>query len=470
MTTPPRLLRNPILLAACVAFLSATFGLTITNLHPNVVTMLLLVALIGVAAIGAVASGGLHQLTLMAFTAFAVLLPMTGIRISASLSVADIFLLAGAATLVPTLLQGLNSTREPPFNIYLGGSCCILIGALIGSLFSANAPESFVRLCKLGLAALVFPILVCILVTTYSAIWTLSRAYLVGAVISSCVAIVEPLQSYNQRADGLANHFNTLGLTSVLALGMAIVLMDSARGLRRLASLVSFLILVAGIFLSGSRAALIGCFVAILVALWLLEHRRLALLVLFSTVSSFAVVSSGLLTIVGNGPTARLLNPASSGVQLSNQGRMSLLRESFITTIQDPVFGHGLVDARAAHNLYLQIWQASGVIGVLGIALILYACLILAVRIVRNPLLATQAERVLLAGLAAGIAGFFVADLFQNAFWERYMWLLPSLSVALIRLVTQTEEQLPPVSAINSTPTSRKRTQSNLDRKKCQTQ
>jgi hypothetical protein len=179
---------------------------------------------------------------------------------------------------------------------------------------------------------------------------------------------------------------------------------------------------------------LIGLAVSVFVALLLTRSGKLWLCAASIALVIVSLLQSGAIADMDNAAISRLTNPADEGVLASNLGRQERLSEEIEGIKQNPLVGQGFGQALDAHNLILQLWGASGIAGVIGLAhLIAIFVVCPSVQIAKDPL----NHHDLLIGLVSGFAGFLVADFFQNALWERYFWIYPSLLTAYIVLTVQ---------------------------------
>jgi O-antigen ligase len=377
-----------------------------------------------------VTSVGITGLARQMLAVGAFLLPLNGLRLSEAVSFADLALLLAAMVLLSSIFEDSVSERFRPYRHLLLGTGLMIVGAFVGSFFASDIVESNLRLAKLGVASAALPLLIALLRPSVQEISLFVVAFVAGSLVNAVVAFVEPLHSYNQRADGLTTHFNALGLTTVLAIGPVLSWIFYSGSHRRLAGLIAIALLIGALYLSGSRAAALGAFAAVVAAMYLTNHRRAAGAVVLLAGAFVAASLFGLITFSGTNTLGRLFSSSESGASASNADRVELLRQSLVDVFQNPFLGEGLVGARDAHNVYLQIWQSSGILGLFGFALVIYAAVVAPMRLKQRGTGTDPRGHLLQVGIVSGYVGFLVADSFQNALWERYMWLFPALSVA----------------------------------------
>lgn len=147
--------------------------------------------------------------------------------------------------------------------------------------------------------------------------------------------------------------------------------------INRLASFFLIPICIYTLMLTGSRTGFIGLMIIFLVILAKSKHRLLLCTVSFFIVfPGFFLLDTNMqdryLSIIGMGEK----NEATA------EGRMDFVEESFIVALRRPIFGHGISTSREAnanyahhdqlaHNLYAEVAQELGFIGVIIILLLI---------------------------------------------------------------------------------------------------
>lgn len=173
-----------------------------------------------------------------------------------------------------------------------------------------------------------------------------------------------------RRARGLTPHPNMLSYFSVLAVPIAVMFLQSSRRWSmRLGLILVLWFLWQAVNYSGSRSAVAGYFMVIaLYWIWnspSLRGRalRLASLGIFA---GFAVLLQQVLV-----PWLRSLGEPGSGVsRLLRGGRSSDVARDLMNDLawqqawSEPLFGVGYQVLRVAHNSYLQVFHAGGLIGI----------------------------------------------------------------------------------------------------------
>lgn len=262
-------------------------------------------------------------------------------------------------------------------------------------------PESATKALFWLFAILIVPlaIIACIAIERRAAVWTMG-AYVTGATLSSVVAITDltgvtphigrslaavtgarsslfNADLSDNRVPGLSDHPNTLGFTAVLSIPIVIYFIGTMR--RKWIGAIALIVLFGGILACGSRGAqAVAPLVALAAMLWMPNRRSLTRV--FS-ISALAVVVAGVLLLVSLPSDVRQgvfrviqgVNSdqyAVSAISASDAERLSVLRNGVADWQLYPVFGAGIRHIVEAHNIYVQLLAAGGV--VLAVAMLVY--------------------------------------------------------------------------------------------------
>ncbi len=241
--------------------------------------------------------------------------------------------------------------------------------------------------------------------------------------------------------NGLTGHPNHLGLVCMIGLAGLWGLrrwavagrapFDGARGLAVAA------VLVGGVLVSGSRAALIAVF-----ALWLwlvgLDYVSRRRLLVFGVVTAMALGAVLLFRPLSENVTHRdrtfsvlaeraLVPEVTQG---SNEARVENVRLASREFATAPFFGVGFASARLAHNIYLQLLHAGGVIALMGFATYIINVVVRGLLLVRGR----PDLRELALGVTGATAVWLATGLVQNHLYDRYLYVAPALVVALFTI------------------------------------
>lgn len=214
----------------------------------------------------------------------------------------------------------------------------------------------------------------------------------------------------------------------------------------RSAAIVSLLVLIAALFMTGSRGAMLGV-VAILVYLFLRDPHRWQL--------AGASVGVAVLGMVATG--GGLLSRWGIAVQNGGAGRVSIWQVGWIAFKQNWLFGAGYGNFpfaydhafmqtfqsfyanwhRASHNIIL---GTAVELGIIGLALLLLAWW--GQFKLLEPIEQTDSRYPLRLALESALIGLFVCGMFADVMIEKYLWLAFML-VALTRNTVPVEKIAP---------------------------
>ncbi|MBI4241954.1 MAG: O-antigen ligase family protein [Candidatus Rokubacteria bacterium] len=269
---------------------------------------------------------------------------------------------------------------------------------------------------------------------------------------------------------------NYLGLVLVLLVPIAFVLAREARvGWKRAMWYTAMVVMLLEIVMTASRGALVAI-MAVLPLLALRFMRRPVLViggaVAFVVLLILSPTDLGKRLRVGwleqrEGPEMTISGKeeveVATGVQVSNETRISLLFAGIRMIASYPVSGVGLGQFKPssvayganlphiAHNTYLELGAEAG-LPALGAFVWFFGATFASLR--RTSRLAEAAGRPDLANLAtairSGLTGYLVDALFLSAQYEKYLWLVIYLSVCLGRIVGRLPKRAdpPPEAAI----------------------
>jgi hypothetical protein len=139
----------------------------------------------------------------------------------------------------------------------------------------------------------------------------------------------------DSRYTGLSNHPNLLGQSTVIALPLLIYMISASRGLPKLTSIMSLLISVYAIVLTGSRGALVAApaIVAMTAGYFMFVSKRIPVWLLITAPLSVALVVHIIPLIVGR---SRFVD--DSGDE-SNTARFAKLEQAIDDFLTNPLFG-----------------------------------------------------------------------------------------------------------------------------------
>ncbi|MBA2559469.1 MAG: O-antigen ligase family protein [Propionibacteriales bacterium] len=260
-------------------------------------------------------------------------------------------------------------------------------------------------------------------------VW-MAAAFVSGAAVSAGVAVVGFLgladiagqllgySPIDRRQPGLTDHPNNLGVVCVMALPVAAYLLR----FRRLAAAMLIVLLGAGVLLSGSRGAQAGAGFALAV----LTVARPELRRRIPTMAAALVATLAMCIAVA----PRSLDPLRSLVRFSSEAaadsdvaRSMSLEQAKSDILRDPIAGVGLRVVLDAHNIYLQLLAAGGV--VLLVTVGVYCCGVL------RAGWRARAHTPLAANVTLALVVWLVMGIFQNQLTERYLYVLVAAVAAM---------------------------------------
>ncbi|MFC5676308.1 O-antigen ligase family protein [Aeromicrobium endophyticum] len=343
-----------------------------------------------------------------------VLAPMNDVRPVAALTfvtMSDVFLVLSIGLLLPILVTGRFERQA----LFLVGAAGVVGLGLVTSVAGDHALASLNGLLRLLVGALMLPVTFMLWRPRRNIVTLLAAAYVLGNSISVLQAVASGLVSYEGRAIGLTRHPNILGLCSMLALTLIPFL------LQELPRWSGWIVLAAagvcgyGVWISGSRAALLVAVAMVAVYLVLSRSVERGLLLFGASIVPVYLVGRTLSSgDVGNNILNRFVGGGSASA--SDLAREQLVREAVERFLSSPVLGVGFADALEAHNIYLQVAASGGVAG-------LAFYLVLLASVVRQPLRLPSRYRL----LALPAFGYVLVGFITPLLWDRYIWCLLAL-------------------------------------------
>jgi len=268
-------------------------------------------------------------------------------------------------------------------------------------------PDALANFVRLLLALVVMPMVVAVFAANRREIRGLATAYVVGSLINAMVGGLDKLGVTTVSADlrgfadvdgrqaALTTHPNQLGLVAAMALPLAFVVFR-----RRPTQLAAVAVLMGGIWVSGSRAALAAALLAIGLSLVIAGWRlRLA----------YGVMAIGVFVAA----TDVLALTRFGGASRSDHARSVIADQATSDFLHSPAWGIGPDVLQDAHVIYLQLLAGAGLLGFLGFAVLIVWTLRSAVRL--------RAEAVF-AAAGASLCVFLVAGIASNALLARYLY------------------------------------------------
>lgn len=342
------------------------------------------------------------------------LAPCNNVRPSSAVSfvtMSDLLFALGFGLLFPILMV----RRINPPLIFLLGAVILIVTGILASLGSIHPGISLNHMTRLVVAALGLPVLFLLWRPSNKVVVWLASAYVLGQCLSVIDAVVSGAEPSTGRYQGLSTHFNFFGLSALLAACLVPYVVAFIRPSWRWAAWAAGGVCLYGIWISGSRAALL---VVVLIALLypLVERSVPAAGALAAAMGIGVLLSGKLLNDSGSNALGRL--QGDSTTSFSDDERTRALTESIKAFKAHPLLGTGFENPLAAHNIYLEIGVAVGVLGVIGYLFILGST-IAPLFTVPHPY-----HRLAYPALAYAIIGMIT-----NALWDRFIWAALALTL-----------------------------------------
>lgn len=279
------------------------------------------------------------------------------------------------------------------------------------------------------------------------ALLALAQYYLKGFDFGNVLMIHEGGGVYIRRPSGLFDDPNYLAaFLSLAGVTAAAMLVHSRRLLAAAAWTVGGLVCAAGMFVTGSRTALVGVAVGAAVVVGLAPPRRRVV-----TVALAVVVVAAAVALAPASLRYRVAEALSEDPDRSTSTRTGMYESAVEIAQERWVFGTGLAafdrayaahrrlearfDIAKPHQLPIAMWAEMGVAGLIAEVVLLGGIVASFWR--RRPGWSwTAAETV----AAACVASLLVQSLFQYYLYLEYLWLYLALAVAATRQAQATRE------------------------------
>ncbi|MGC9019431.1 MAG: O-antigen ligase family protein [Candidatus Bipolaricaulaceae bacterium] len=347
------------------------------------------------------------------------------------------------AFLANRLILGQGRVFKPPSVIW--GWLTFLLLASLSSLW-ALSPESTFR----GLFTLIGLFLIYLCAGIYPVEKREVEVLKGLIVLGGCLAAACTLFLYAQRVTygesiraslvfGEARKAdpNQLATSLVLPLVLSLEWIARPNSLPKKWSFVSTVVILLAILLTGSRGGVLSAAIAMLIFLWRM-HKRLSKR---SVIAAGLVITTIVAVLALGFLPQNLLERFNLNVVLSSEGagRFSIWKIGVISFLNKPLLGYGYENFpyaydlfysqvpvsydpgihRPAHNIYLQIFVETGIIGGFLLLAVFWQHWRLARRLSRKDPASAAVEAILIGVLAAGLT-------LGNLYWK-YFWLAFSL-------------------------------------------
>jgi hypothetical protein len=293
------------------------------------------------------------------------------------------------------------------------------------------ARSDLAALLKFELMLLVIPVILAITATTTQRCARLLDVWALATIISAAVAVVDfagvahlaANHVLEGRSSGLAIHPNYCAMSCVLGLPPALLWLGRSPRWT-LAGLLGVTLLLAGVYASGSRAAAaVALPVLAATVLAVPRLRRSAGVAL--PLAGMALILLFVFTDTGNEIVHQVRLGAGAETFGSDVERVAFRRVAEAQFESRPVQGVGFAVISDAHNIYVQLLAAGGLIALVSFALYLTGLMSFARRALRGE----QREEATVAIVA--ILAWLVSGPFTNMVADKFLYVLPGLLFAM---------------------------------------
>lgn len=341
------------------------------------------------------------------------LAPSNDLRLGSSyVTASDILFVVGFALLTPTILR--NRLRVPP--LFLLGLAIVLA---MGSLASIAAPVPIVsanQLVRLIVGAFALPVFFMIWRPAQHVVVRFATAYIFGAVLSVGWAMLEgPIGE--GRYIGLTYHPNYFGLASLLGLSLVPYVVAQIPAAYQWLIWGAGAICAFGVFISGSRAALLVMIMIFVIYPFVERSVRAGGAVMLGITGVLAFSGRLLSEDSDSNALGRLFGGGTaSGSDLDRQRALAEAWDQFRV---HPLLGNGFDGGLGSHNIYLQVAVAVGIFGLLGYLMIMWTAL--------RPLFWPGINH----RLAYPVLAYLAVGPLTNTLWDRLIWAAIALTFAM---------------------------------------
>lgn len=403
--------------------LRRAFGISLTWIVPVLVLALLVLMgthstllagmAVGMAAVVAmlVCLDLVHAGTLLVIVAM-FLAPLNDLRLSSSyVTVSDAIFVLGFAVLTPTVLG--NRIRIP--SMFLIGLGILGTMGVIATLASPIPVVSANQVVRLLAGAFLLPLFFMVWRPASATIVRLAGAYMFGCVFSVGYGLVKGPVAGDARYVGFTYHPNYLGLSCLLGAALTPYVVAKVRPNWRWIFWGASLICAYGVWISGSRAALIVLLMLVGVYPFVEGSVRAVGVVMFG-IAGVLLFSGRLLEDTSNNALGRLFGSGTANG--SDTERKQILTTALQQFRHHPLLGNGFDGGIGSHNIYVQVAVAVGVFGLFGYLMIMWSAL-------RTLFWQGTNHR-----LAYPVLAYAAIGPLTNTLWDRLIWAVVALTFA----------------------------------------
>lgn len=340
------------------------------------------------------------------------LAPLNDLRLGASyVTVSDIVFVLGFAVLTPVVVR--RRVKLPA--LFVTGLGILFTMGVIASVAAPIPIVSASQVFRLVVGAFFLPMFMMAWRPPAVAIVRFAAAYILGTVFSVFYGLLQGPVAGDARYIGFTYHPNYLGLSCLLAATLVPYVVSMVSPGVRWIFWVAGLVAAYGVYLSGSRAALLVLIMIIAIYPFVERSIRAGGFVLLG-VAGVLAFAGRLLQEDGNSAIGRLFGGGTATG--SDLDRRQKLGEAWQQFLDHPLLGNGFDGGLGSHNIYLQVAVAVGIFGLVGYLMILWSA-------IRPLFWAGPGHR-----LAYPVLAYAAIGPLTNTLWERLIWAVIALCLA----------------------------------------
>jgi O-antigen ligase len=349
-------------------------------------------------------------------------------------------------------------TRDRPW--LSGAAAALVVWGLASSLWAEDSATALSSAFRLGQGLFLIFIVYSVLREPKHFRWLLA-GYSAGALVAAAFAVPSIVAGGERLGEDTANPNELAAYVLPAIMVSAFVVLGERRPVVRWACAAVGLLLLIALLMTGSRAGLVGLAVALVAAVIAAGQSRFKV-----AAATLVMLGIGVVYFAAYAPQYQV-ERLSSVQQDRGTGRSDLWVVAGEIVRQEPLKGVGagnfpLAEARYAatevdisridlvldkrkvvHNTYLSILSELGFVGLtlfLGIIVTALASLLYAIRLLRGRDWPFELQ---LRGFLVGLLGILAAYTFSSAEYEKQLWLLVGIALALPSLVSAPQQPEP---------------------------
>jgi O-antigen ligase len=303
--------------------------------------------------------------------------------------------------------------------------------AQAGGALLVTPRSDLLALAEFELSSMLIPIMLLATATTPKRckrlldLWALSGAVcaFVAVLDYTGVAHLSPYPLIGSRSSGLTIHPNYLALTCDITLPAVLLWFGRSRAWT-MAGLAASASLLGGEYASGSRAGAAAIVLAGVATVVCIPRLRVGLVRILPLLG-MTLLPLLLFTHTGRHLLAQIRLNGTLNTSGSDFDRRSLAQIAIAQFQARPVQGVGFAEIEDAHNIYLQLLSAGGLIALTSFAVFCGGLL----KALRRSLFGPNRDLALAAGIS--VITWLVNGLFDSQVADKYLYVMPGLLLAI---------------------------------------